>query len=66
MAKTTKTTSNDNLEERGVKALESIGKSIGEINAVRWLRRRRIWLAANHFRHGYFLFPVDPAATKAR
>jgi len=32
MAKTTKTTSNDNLEERGVKALESIGKSIGEIN----------------------------------
>ena len=32
MAKTTKTTSNENLEERGVKALESIGKSIGEIN----------------------------------
>ena len=31
MAKTTKT-SNENLEERGVKALESIGKSIGEIN----------------------------------
>jgi len=32
MAKTTKTTSKENLEERGVKALESIGKSIGEIN----------------------------------
>ena len=32
MAKTTKTTSQENLEERGVKALESIGKSIGEIN----------------------------------
>jgi hypothetical protein len=32
MAKTTKTTSNENLEERGVKALESIGKSMGEIN----------------------------------
>lgn len=32
MAKTTNTTSNENLEERGVKALESIGKSIGEIN----------------------------------
>ena len=31
MAKTTKT-SKENLEERGVKALESIGKSIGEIN----------------------------------
>ena len=36
------------------------------ICAVRWLCRRRIWLAANRFRHGYFLFPVDPAATKAR
>tara|TARA_Y100001937_G_scaffold11963_5_gene15031 strand:- start:10691 stop:10954 length:264 start_codon:yes stop_codon:yes gene_type:complete len=32
MAKTTKTTSKENLEERGVKALESIGKSITEIN----------------------------------
>jgi len=32
MAKTTKTTSKENLEERGVKALESISKSIGEIN----------------------------------
>ena len=32
MAKTTKTTSKENLEERGVNALESIGKSIGEIN----------------------------------
>ncbi len=32
MAKTTKPTSKENLEERGVKALESIGKSIGEIN----------------------------------
>ena len=32
MAKTTNTTSNENLEERGVKALESISKSIGEIN----------------------------------
>ena len=32
MAKTTKTTSKENLEERGVKALESIAGSIGDIN----------------------------------
>ena len=32
MVKTTKTTSKENLEERGVKSFESIGKSIGEIN----------------------------------
>jgi len=51
MAKTTKTTSNDNLEERGVKALESIGKSIGEINdwiydldADMWQERFELYL----------------------